>query len=111
MLLEGYKDLTPDELPHLLPHRLVDHCIDLLPSAFPPAKTPYRLSVDESRELKSQLADLRAKGYIRPSKSPFGAPVLFVRKADGTLRITYSGKLSYMEAFIPWKYESKGVQT
>jgi hypothetical protein len=53
----------------------------------PPAKAPYRMSHEELEELKVQLEDLLAKGYIKPNKSPYGAPVLFVHKTDGTLRM------------------------
>jgi len=53
----------------------------------PPAKAPYRMSHEELKELKVQLEELLAKGYIKPSKSPYGASVLFVHKKDGTLRM------------------------
>jgi len=53
----------------------------------PPAKAPYRMSHEELKELKVQLEELIAKSYIKLSKSPYGAPVLFVHKKDGTLRI------------------------
>ncbi len=53
----------------------------------PPAKAPYQLSHEELKELKVQLEELLTKGYIKPSKSPYGAPVLFVHKKDGTLRM------------------------
>jgi hypothetical protein len=53
----------------------------------PPAKAPYRMNHEELKELKVQLEELLAKGYIKPSKSPYGAPVLFVHKKDGTLRM------------------------
>jgi len=53
----------------------------------PPAKAPYRMSHEELKELKVQLEELLAKGYIKPSKSPHGAFVLFVHKKDGTLRM------------------------
>jgi hypothetical protein len=53
----------------------------------PPAKAPYRMSHEELKELKVQLEELLAKGYIKPNKSPYGARVLFVHKKDGTLRM------------------------
>jgi hypothetical protein len=65
----------------------VDHHIELEPGQRPPSKPTYRLSQPETDELKKQLADLLAKGYIRESKSPYGAPVLFVKKKDGTMRM------------------------
>jgi len=74
----------PDELP---PRRQVDHAIEVMPGVAPPAKAPYRMNHEELRELKVQLQELLAKGYIKPSKSPYGAPVFFVHKKDGTLRM------------------------
>jgi hypothetical protein len=53
----------------------------------PPAKAPYKMSHEELKELKVQLEELLAKGYIKPNKSPYGAPVLFVHKKDGTLKM------------------------
>ncbi len=69
------------------PRRQVDHAIEVLSGVTPPAKAPYRMSHEELKELKVQLEELLAKGYIKPSKSPYGAPVLFVHKKDGTLRM------------------------
>ncbi len=78
----------PDELlEDLPPRRRVDHAIEVIPGVEPPAKAPYRMSHEELKELKVQLEELLAKGYIKPSKSPYGAPVLFVHKKDGTLRM------------------------
>jgi hypothetical protein len=58
-----------------------------MPRVAPPAKAPYKMSHEELKELKVQLEELIAKGYIKPNKSPYGAPVLFVQKKDGTLRM------------------------
>lgn len=58
-----------------------------VPGSTPPCKNAYRLSAAELRELKKQLDELLSKGYVRPSDSPYGAPVLFVPKKDGTLRM------------------------
>jgi hypothetical protein len=58
-----------------------------MPKVAPPAKAPYRMSHEEFKEFKVQLKELLAKGYIKPSKSPYGSPVLFVHKKDGTLRM------------------------
>jgi hypothetical protein len=83
-VLEEFPDVMSDELP---PKRQVDHAIEVVPRVAPPAKAPYRMSHEELKELKVQLEELLAKGYIKPSKSPYGAPVLFVHKKDGTLRM------------------------
>ncbi|XP_073270442.1 uncharacterized protein [Primulina huaijiensis] len=67
--------------------REVEFGIELMPGTSPISRTPYRMAPAELRELKAQLQDLLDKGYIRPSVSPWGAPVLFVRKKDGTMRL------------------------
>jgi hypothetical protein len=77
----------PKELPEDLPSRKrVDHAIKVMPGVAPPAKAPYQMSHEELKELKVQLEELFTKGYIKPSKSPSGAPILFIHK-DGTLRM------------------------
>ena len=82
-VLTKYADLMPDELPKKLPpRRAVDHSIELEPGNQPPAKAPYHLSGPELEELKRQLKELTDAGFIRPSRSPYGAPVLFQRKKD-----------------------------
>jgi hypothetical protein len=82
-----YQDVFPDDLPGLPPARQLDFRIDLVPSAAPVAKSPYRLATTELQELAAQLKELQDKGFIRPSQSPWGAPVLFVKKKDGTFRM------------------------
>jgi hypothetical protein len=87
-MLSEFKDVFPDELPMgLPPKRLVDHKIELEPGQQPPSRPTYRMSQPEMDELKKQLSELMDKGYIRESKSPYGAPVLFVKKKEGTLRM------------------------
>jgi len=87
-VFEKYSNVMPEELPEdLPPKRQVDHAIEVVPEVAPPAKAPYRMSHEELKELKVQLEELLAKGYIKPSKSPYGAPVLFVYKKNGTLRM------------------------
>ncbi|PWA81445.1 hypothetical protein CTI12_AA187700 [Artemisia annua] len=87
-VLDEFKDVMPKELPKKLPlRREVDHTIKLEPGSKPPAKAPYRMSPPELEELRKQLKDLLDAGYIRPSKSLYGAPVLFQRNKDGSLRM------------------------
>ena len=87
-VLEEFKDIMPAELPKKLPpRREVDHTIELEPGAKPLAFAPYRMAPPELEELRRQLKELLDVGYIRPSKSPYGAPVLFQRKHDGSLRL------------------------
>ncbi|GJZ24389.1 putative nucleotidyltransferase, ribonuclease H [Tanacetum coccineum] len=71
-------------LPGLPPTRQVEFQIDLVPGAAPVARAPYRLAPSEMKELSEQLQELSDKGFIRPSSSPWGAPVLFVKKKDGS---------------------------
>nr|GEU82215.1 reverse transcriptase domain-containing protein [Tanacetum cinerariifolium] len=69
------------------PARPVEFQIDLIPGAAPVAQAPYRLAPSEMKELSKQLQELSDKGFIRPSSSPWGAPVLFVKKKDGSFRM------------------------
>ncbi|KZV15581.1 hypothetical protein F511_43351 [Dorcoceras hygrometricum] len=86
-VVSEFADVFPDEIPGLPPYREVDFSIELLPGTQPISKAPYRMAPIELKELKDQLEDLLTKGYIRPSVSPWGAPVLFVRKKYGSMRL------------------------
>jgi len=86
-VVNEFLDVFPDELPGLPPKREIEFSIDALPDTQPISIPPYRMASAELRELKVQLKDLLDKGFIRPSTSPWGAPVLFVRKKDGSLRM------------------------
>ncbi|KAL0367280.1 UNVERIFIED_CONTAM: Transposon Tf2-11 polyprotein [Sesamum radiatum] len=92
-VVSEFLDVFPEELTSLPPDREVEFVIELLPNTSPISRTPYRMAPAELKELKSQLTELLKRGFIRPSFSPWGAPVLFVRKKDGTLRmcIDYRG--------------------
>ncbi|WVZ89030.1 hypothetical protein U9M48_035489 [Paspalum notatum var. saurae] len=82
-----YPDVFPEELPGLPPVRAIEFAVNLMPGTAPIAKAPYRMSGKEYDELKKQLDELLEKGFIRDSVSPWGAPVLFVKKKDGTMRM------------------------
>ncbi|KAD3640042.1 hypothetical protein E3N88_29265 [Mikania micrantha] len=82
-----YPDVFPEDLPGLPPPQQVEFRIDLVPGTAPIARAPYRLAPSEMHELSNQLQELLDKGFIRPSFSPWGAPVLFVKKNDGTFRM------------------------
>ncbi|GKD85822.1 putative nucleotidyltransferase, ribonuclease H [Tanacetum coccineum] len=86
-IIRDFEDVVLDDLSGLLPQRQVEFCIDLIPGATPIAKSPYRLAPSEMQELSEQLQELQDKGFIRPSHSPWGAPVLFVKKKDGSFRM------------------------
>lgn len=87
-LLEEFKDVFPDDLPNgLPPKRSFDFKIILQPLASPQKRPLYKLSQLETEELQKQLADLLEKGFIQPSSSPWGSPILFVSKKDGGNRM------------------------
>ncbi|XP_070004699.1 uncharacterized protein [Nicotiana sylvestris] len=83
LVVNKFLEVFPDELPGIPPDREIDFRIDVLPDTQPISIPPYRMAPAELRELKEQLKDLLEKGFIRPSV--WGAPVLFVRKKDGSL--------------------------
>jgi hypothetical protein len=83
-VVRDFPDVFSEELPGMLPDREVEFVIDLLPGTAPISKRPYRMSVEELKELKKQLTELQEAGYICSNSSPWGAPVLFVQKKDGS---------------------------
>ncbi|GJP60978.1 hypothetical protein CLOP_g18189 [Closterium sp. NIES-67] len=87
-LLKEFQDILPDDLPNELPpYRTHQHEIVEEPGSKPTFRAPYRLSPTELTDMKKQIEYLLAKGLIRPSTSPYGAPVLFTPKPDGSLRM------------------------
>ncbi|GKC12554.1 putative reverse transcriptase domain-containing protein [Tanacetum coccineum] len=85
--VRDFLEVFPEDLPGLPPTRQVKFQIDLVPGVAPVARAPYRLAPSEMEELSTQLQELSNKGFIRPSSSPWGAPVLFVKKKDGSFRM------------------------
>ena len=86
-VVREFLDVFPEELPGIPLEREVDLAIEIVPGTVPMSRAPYKMAPTELKELKSQLQELLDKGFIRPSVSPWGAPVLFVKKKDGTLRM------------------------
>ncbi|GJT17891.1 putative reverse transcriptase domain-containing protein [Tanacetum coccineum] len=86
-MLKGCPVFLANDLPGLPPTRQVEFQIDLVPGAAPVARAPYRLAPSKMKELSEQLKELSDKGFIRPSSSPWGAPVLFVKKKDRSFRM------------------------
>ena len=76
--------MFPEELPGLPPEREVDLCVA---GMTPISRAPYRMDPTKLKELKTQLQELLDKGFVRPSVSPWGAPVLFIKKKDDTLQM------------------------
>ncbi|GJR89810.1 putative reverse transcriptase domain-containing protein [Tanacetum coccineum] len=86
-IIRDFPEVFPEDLPGLHLARPMEFQIDLILGAVPVARAPYRLAPSAMKELSKQLQELSDKGFIRPSSSPWGAPVLFVKKKDGSFRI------------------------
>ena len=84
-IVQEFMDVFPEEIPGLSPRRDIDFTIELISGASPISRTPYQMSIPELTELKMQFQELFDKGYIRPSVSPWGALVLFVKKKVETM--------------------------
>jgi hypothetical protein len=82
-----YPDVFLEELPGMPPDRDIKFSVELLPGTAPISKRAYRMDVKDLIELKQQIEELLEKGFIRPSSSPWGAPILFVNKKDGSRRM------------------------
>ncbi|XP_073129622.1 uncharacterized protein [Henckelia pumila] len=86
-VVKDFEDVFPDEVAGIPPDREVEFSIDLISGTVPISKAPYRLDPTEMKELKEQIEEFLDKGFIRPSFSPWGASVLFVKKKDGSMRL------------------------
>jgi hypothetical protein len=82
-----FPEVFPEDFSDVPPKREVEFSIDLVPGTRPVSMAPYRMSASELVELKKQLEELLAKRFVRPSVSPWGAPVLLVKKKDGSMRL------------------------
>ena len=87
LVVREFPDVFPDDIVGLPPEREVEFTIDLIPRTEPISIPSYRMAPTELRELKAQLEELLSKGFIRPSIFPWGAPILFVKKKDGSLQL------------------------
>ena len=86
-VVREFLDVFPEDLPGIPPDREIDFQIKLSPGTKPISKAPYRMAHLELKELKVQMEELVSKSFIKPSTSPWGAPVLFVKKKDASLRL------------------------
>ncbi|XP_071933704.1 uncharacterized protein [Coffea arabica] len=109
-VISEYSDVFPEELESLPPEREIEFKVDLVLGTTPISKTPYRMAPAELKELKVQLQDLLERGFIHESESPWGAPVLFVKKKDGSLRLCHiiskdglAVDPAKVEAVVKWK--------
>jgi hypothetical protein len=82
-----FPDVFPEDVSDLPPEREVEFSIEVMPGTNPISMAPYRMSASELEQLKKQLEELLEKRFIRPSVSPWGAPVLLVKKKDGCMRL------------------------
>ena len=83
-VVRDFSNVFPDDLPRLLPNREIEFSIDLAHGVEPISRTPYWMAPAELKELKEQLQDLLDKGFVHPGVSPWGAPIIFVKKKDGS---------------------------
>ena len=86
-VVKEFVEVFPEDLPGLPPAREISFEIELVPGTGPISKAPYRMAPAEMKELQGQLKEMLDIGFIWPSQSPWGAPVLFVKKKDGSLRL------------------------
>jgi hypothetical protein len=86
-VVNKFPDVFPKELPGMPPDRDIEFVIELKPRTAPIYKTPFRMTTLDVAELKEHIRELLEKGFIHPSSSPWGAPVIFVPKKDGTQRL------------------------
>ncbi|GKA66064.1 putative reverse transcriptase domain-containing protein [Tanacetum coccineum] len=86
-IVQDFPEVFPEDLPGIPPTRQVEFQIDLMHGAAPVARAPFRLALSKMKEFSDQLKELSDKGFIRPSSSPWGAPVLFVKKKDGSFQM------------------------
>jgi hypothetical protein len=86
-IVREYPDVFPEELPGMPANRDIEFMIELLPGTPPISKRPYKMHVNELVELKKQIAELQSKGFILPSSSPWGPPVLFIEKRRNTMDV------------------------
>nr|GEX34343.1 putative reverse transcriptase domain-containing protein [Tanacetum cinerariifolium] len=87
VVVRDFLELFPENLSGLPPSREIEFQIELVPGETPVVKSPNRLTPSEMEELLGQLKELHDKGFIRPSSSPWGAPILFAKKKDGSFRM------------------------
>ena len=107
-VVNEYPHVFPEELPGMPPNIDIEFVIELIPGTSPIAKRPYRMAASELAELKKQLEELQRSGFIRPSSSPWGAPVLFVKKKDGSMRMCVDYR-ALNEVTIKNKYPLPGL--
>ncbi|GJV02471.1 hypothetical protein Tco_1336040 [Tanacetum coccineum] len=107
--VHNFPSVFPEDLPGLPSFGEVEFLIDLVPEAMPIAKSPYHLAPTEMQELSNQLKELQDKGFIRPSTSPRGTPVLFVKKKDDSFRSRYFSKIDIQSGYHQLRVREEDV--
>jgi hypothetical protein len=87
LVVNEFPDVFPEELSGMPPDRDIEFVIELKPGTELIYKTPFRMTTSELAKLKEHIKELLENGFIRPSSSPWAAPVIFVTKKDGTQRL------------------------
>ncbi|GJU91444.1 putative reverse transcriptase domain-containing protein [Tanacetum coccineum] len=108
-MIRDFPEVFPDDLPRLLPPQQVEFKIELVPGAAPVARAPYRLTLSELKELSDQLQELSEKGFIRSSSSPWGAPVLFIKKKDGSFRSSVYSKIDLRSGYYQLRIREEDI--
>ncbi|GJT17802.1 putative reverse transcriptase domain-containing protein [Tanacetum coccineum] len=108
-IVKDFPEVFPEDLSGIPPARQVEFQIDLVPGAAPVARVPYRLAPSEMKELAKQLQELSDNGFIRPSSSPWGAPVLFVKKKDGSFRSSVYSKIDLRPGYHQLRVCEEGI--
>ncbi|GJW84574.1 putative reverse transcriptase domain-containing protein [Tanacetum coccineum] len=104
VVVRDFPEVFPDDLSRLPPIQEIEFRIELIPGATPVAKSLYRLAPSELEDLSGQLKELQDKGFIRPISSPWGAPVLFVKKKDGSFRMCIDYRELKTSAYGPHQF-------
>jgi hypothetical protein len=107
-VVNKFPDVFTEELPGMPPDRDIKFVIELKPGTTPIYKTPFRMTTPELAELKEHIRELLEKGFIHPSSSPWGAPVIFVPKKDGTQRLCMDYR-ALNEVTVKNKYRCPGL--
>ncbi|GJV00746.1 putative reverse transcriptase domain-containing protein [Tanacetum coccineum] len=109
-VVREFLEVFPKDLPGLPPVLQVEFQIDLMPGAAPVARAPYTLAPSEMQELSNQLQKLTDRGFIRPSTSPWGAPVLFVKNKDRSFRMCIDYReLNKLTAITPTESQEEDI--